>query len=50
MVLESLRPGMKNGEKADLGSEPFGIVSHLEKRFSHGTKQNSVDDLRVLKR
>lgn len=50
VVFELLCPGVQNGEKADPGAHPFRIGGHLGKGFGHGTKQNSVNDLRILKR
>ncbi len=34
MVFQLLIPGMQNAEKADLGTEMFGIASDFEQRCS----------------
>ena len=48
MVFQSLRPSMQNGEETQSGSQPFRIGSHFQKRLRHGTKQNAVNDPRIL--
>ena len=50
MVFDLLCPGVKDGEKANPGSESFRIGSHFGKRFGHGAKQNPINDLRILQR
>ena len=50
VVFEPLCPGVQDGEEADSGSQPFWIGGHFGKRFGYGTKQDSVNDPRILKR
>ena len=50
VVFEPLCPGVQDGEEGDSGSQPFWIGGHFGKRFGYGTKQDSVNDPRILKR
>src|SRR5215469_14434005 len=48
MKQQVLPPTVKYSEKADLGSQMFGIGSDSGQGLGHGSKQNAVDDLFVL--
>src|SRR5450759_4644044 len=48
MVLQSLGPGMQDGQEAQFGSQTFGIGGHLQKRLGYGPEQDPIDDSRVL--
>ena len=50
MVLQSLIPGMKHAEEADLGTEMARIGGDLHKSFGAGVKQQVADQLFVLQR
>ncbi len=50
VVFDPLRPGVQDGEESNPGSQPFRIGGHFEKGFGHSSKQNSINDPRVLKR
>ncbi len=50
VMLESLIPGMKYAEEADLGSEVTGIAGDLQQSFGAGVKQQVVDQPFVLQR
>jgi hypothetical protein len=41
---------MEHGQKADPGSQPFGIGSHFQQGLSRGTEQNAINYTRVLQR
>ena len=48
MVLQSLSPGMENGQEAYFGSQTFGIGGHFQKSLGYRSEQASIDDCRVL--
>ena len=48
MVLQSLSPGMQNGQEAQFGSQTFGVGGQLQQRLGYGPEQDSIDDSRVL--
>ena len=48
MKQQVLSPTMEYSEKADLGSQMFGIGSDGGQGLGRGAKQNAVDDLLVL--
>ncbi len=48
MMLESLTPGVKHAEEADLSSQEFEIAGDLNQRFSTEAKQHCVDEPFVL--
>ena len=43
-----LPPGVKDGEKADLSAEMFGIGGDSLERFGRGAEENTVEDALVL--
>ena len=50
MVQHLLIPGMKHGEKSELGAQMAGIGGNGEQRFRNGPEQDVVDDSPILKR
>ena len=48
MMLESLTPGVQHGQKAQPGSQPFGIGGHFQKSLGYGAQQNAINDTRIL--
>jgi hypothetical protein len=50
MMLQSLIPGMKHAEEADLGTEMTRVASDLQKGFGAGVKQQVIDQPFVLQR
>ena len=47
-MLESLTPGVQHGQKAQPGSQPFGIGGHFQKGLGYGAQQNAINDSRIL--
>jgi hypothetical protein len=43
-----LSPGVKHGEKADVGAQVFGIRSNAPEGFRGGAKKDAVNDLLIL--
>jgi hypothetical protein len=50
MMQQVLAPGMKNAEKANLGSQVFRIGSNLQERCGAGSKQKGVKQRLIMKR
>ena len=50
MMLKSLSPGMKYGEKADFSPEMSRVRRNFDQRFRYCTEQNSIDHMLVLQR
>ena len=50
MSLELLAPGMEHGQKADAGSQSFGIGGHFQQCLGCRTEQDGINDTRVLQR
>lgn len=48
MMMESLSPGVQDGEKSALGSQAFRIEGNLEEGFGHGTEMQSIDQSLIL--
>src|ERR1700694_202873 len=48
MDLQSLSPGVQDGQEAQFGSQTFGIGGHFQKSLCYGPEQNPIDDLRIL--
>lgn len=48
VVLKGLAPGMKNGQKADLGAQMGGVAADRLKGLGGGPKENAVKDAFVL--
>ena len=50
MMLKSLSPGMKYGEKADFSPEMPWVRRNFDQRFRYCTEQNAIDHTLVLQR
>lgn len=50
MMLERLPPRVKDGEKADFGTEMLRVGRNAAKRLGRRVKQDAVDHFPVLKR
>ncbi len=50
VVQQRLRPGVQDGEKADLGAEVTRIAGDLEQGLGRGAKQDLVDQFLVSPR
>ena len=43
-----MAPGVKHGEKADMGSQVFGVGCNAPECFRSGAKEDVVDDFLIL--
>ena len=48
MSVQGLSPGMQNTEKADFGTETFGIGGHFQKRGAGSLEQQREQEFLVL--